>query len=153
MKWSCSVMSNSLWSQGLEPTRLLHPWDFPGKNTGMGCHILLQEIFPTQGLNLGLLHCRQMLYHLSHQESHQVFWREQYNPLALLLLKNNFLATRRSMQDLSSLIRDESCFPYSGSTVSTAGPPGKSPLTLLDRTAHLNGFPLPLATARTVDPK
>ena len=35
-----------------------HPWDFPGKNTGVGCHFLLQEIFPTQGLNLGLPHCR-----------------------------------------------------------------------------------------------
>ena len=47
-------------------TSLLHLWDFPGKNTGVGCHCLLQEIFPTQGLNPGLLHCRQMLYGLSH---------------------------------------------------------------------------------------
>ena len=47
--------------------RLLRPWDFPGKNTGVGCHFLLQEIFPTQGLNPGLPHCRQMLYCLSHQ--------------------------------------------------------------------------------------
>ena len=39
---------------------------FPGKNTGVGCHFLLQGIFPTQGLNLGLLHCTQTLYHLSH---------------------------------------------------------------------------------------
>ena len=40
--------------QGLpELTRLLHPWDFPGKITEVGCHFLLQEIFPTQGLNLG----------------------------------------------------------------------------------------------------
>ena len=52
---------------GLQPTRLLCPWDSPGKNTGVGCHFLLQRIFPTQGLNLGLLHCRQMLYPLSHQ--------------------------------------------------------------------------------------
>jgi len=42
--------------------RLLHPWDFPGKKTGVGCHFLLQGIFPTQGSNPGLLHCRQMLY-------------------------------------------------------------------------------------------
>ena len=42
-------------------TRLLHPWDFPGKNTGMDCHFLLQEIFPTQGWNPGLPHCRQIL--------------------------------------------------------------------------------------------
>ena len=45
------------------------PWDFPGKNTGVGCHFLLQRIFPTQGLNPSLLHCRQTLYHLSHQGS------------------------------------------------------------------------------------
>ena len=38
------------------PTRLLCPWDFPGKNTGVGCCFLLQGIFPTQGLNLPLLH-------------------------------------------------------------------------------------------------
>ena len=42
---------------------------FPGKNTGVGCHFLLQEIFPKQGLNPGLPHCRQMLYRLSHQGS------------------------------------------------------------------------------------
>ena len=38
-----------------------------GKNTGVGCHSLLQGILPTQGSNPGLLQCRQMLYHLSHQ--------------------------------------------------------------------------------------
>ena len=41
--------------------------DSPGKNTRVGCHALLQGIFPTQGSNLGLPHCRQMLYLLSHQ--------------------------------------------------------------------------------------
>ena len=45
------------------PYRLLRPWDFSGKSTGVGSHFLLQEIFPTQGLNPGLLHSRQMLYH------------------------------------------------------------------------------------------
>ena len=61
MNWSEThlVGSSSLWSHGLYPTRLLCPWYFPGKNTGIGCHFLLQGIFPTQGLNLGLLHCRQ----------------------------------------------------------------------------------------------
>ena len=43
------------------------PWEAPGKNTGVGCHSLLQGIFLIQGLNPGLLHCRQILYHLSHQ--------------------------------------------------------------------------------------
>jgi len=50
-------------------TRLLRPWDFPGKSTGMGCHFLLQRIFPTQRLIPGLPCCRQMLYRLSHQGS------------------------------------------------------------------------------------
>ena len=45
------------------------PWGFPGKNTGMGSHSLLQGIFPTQGSDLGFLHFRQTLYHLSHQGS------------------------------------------------------------------------------------
>ena len=43
--------------------------DSPGKNTGVGCPALLQGIFPTQGLNLGLLHYRRIRYHLSHQGS------------------------------------------------------------------------------------
>ena len=46
--------------------RFLCPWYFSGKNTGVGCYSLLQGIFLTQGSNLGLLHCRQILYHLSH---------------------------------------------------------------------------------------
>ena len=47
--------------------RLLCPWNFPGKNTGVGSHSILQEIFPTQKVNQVLLHYRQFLYHLSHQ--------------------------------------------------------------------------------------
>ena len=50
-------MSNSLWPHGLLPTRLLCPWDSPGKNTGVGCHFLLQGVFLTQGSNPGLPHC------------------------------------------------------------------------------------------------
>ena len=42
-KWSRLVMSDSLRPHGLQPTRLLHPWDFPGKSTGVGCHCLLQN--------------------------------------------------------------------------------------------------------------
>ena len=66
----------------MDCTRLLRPSDFPGKNTGMGCHFLLQEISPTQGLNRGLLHCRQMLYHLSHQGSFHP-WNEDSNSCPL----------------------------------------------------------------------
>ena len=46
--------------------------DSPGKNTRVGCHALLQEIFPTQGSNQGLEHCRQILYHLNHQGSPRI---------------------------------------------------------------------------------
>ena len=60
-------MSNSL--RPHEPTRLLSPWDFPGKNTGVGCHFLLRGIFSTQGSSSGLSHCRQTLYHLCYQGS------------------------------------------------------------------------------------
>ena len=65
MKVSHSVMSDSLRPNGLCSARLLCPWDSPGKNIRMGCHALLQGILPTQGLNLGLVHRRQILYHLS----------------------------------------------------------------------------------------
>ena len=60
-------MSDFSWPHGLQPSRLLCPWSSPGKNTGVGCHFLLQGIFPTQGSNSGLLYCRQILYQPSHQ--------------------------------------------------------------------------------------
>ena len=69
-KWSRSVVSDSLWPHGLEPIRLLRPWDCPGKSAGVDCHCLLQGIFQTQESNPGLLHCRQTLYRLSHQGSY-----------------------------------------------------------------------------------
>ena len=50
-----------------QPTRPRSPWGSLGKNTGVGCHSLLQGIFPTQELNWGLLHCRWILYPLSHR--------------------------------------------------------------------------------------
>ena len=59
-------------THGQQPTRLLCPWDSPGKNTGVGCHALFQGIFPTQGSNPGLQHCRRILYHLNHQGSSRI---------------------------------------------------------------------------------
>ena len=67
---SRSVLSDSLRTHGLWPAKLLCPWNSPGKHTGVGCHFLLQGIFPTQGSNLGLLQWGQILYHLSHHGSH-----------------------------------------------------------------------------------
>ena len=58
----CDTMDCSL-------PRLLCPWDSPGKNTGVCCHFRLHGIFPTQELNPGFLHCRQILYQLSYEGS------------------------------------------------------------------------------------
>ena len=60
---SCPTL---LWLHRLYPTRLFCPWHSLGRNTGVGSHSLLQAIFLPQGLNPGLLNCRQILYHLSH---------------------------------------------------------------------------------------
>ena len=66
---SRSVLSYSLRPHGLQPARLLDPWNSPGQNTGVGSHSILQGIFPAQGLNPGLLHCWWILYCLSHREA------------------------------------------------------------------------------------
>ena len=64
---SPSVMSDSLLPCGLQPARLLCPWNSPDKTIGVGSHSLFQGIFLTQGSNPGFLHCRQLFYHLSHR--------------------------------------------------------------------------------------
>ena len=51
----------------LQPAWVLCPWDFPGNNTAVGSFSLLQGIFPTEGLNLRLLHCSQILYRLRYK--------------------------------------------------------------------------------------
>ena len=63
------MLSNSVMTDFAEPARLLCPWGFLGQNTRVGCHPLRQGIFLTQGLNLRLLHCRQILYQLRHEGS------------------------------------------------------------------------------------
>ena len=74
--WKCQLLSHATpWTINLcdpmdhSPPGSSVQWASPGKNNGVGCHSLLQEIFPIQGLNSGLLHCRQILYHFSHQGS------------------------------------------------------------------------------------
>ena len=74
--WSEQHHLNCLWSESrsvvsdsLQPNGLYSPWNSPGQNTGVGSHSLLQRIFPTQKLNQGLLHCRQILYQLNLQGS------------------------------------------------------------------------------------
>ena len=64
--------SHSVMYDSLQPHQLYSPWNSPGQNTGVGSLSLLQGIFPTQGLNPGLPHCRQILYQLSHKESPRI---------------------------------------------------------------------------------
>ena len=64
---SCSVVSDSL-----QPHGLYSPWNSPGQNTGVGSLSFLQGIYPTQGSNPGLPHCRQILYQLSHKGSPRI---------------------------------------------------------------------------------
>ena len=97
---SRSVMSNSVtpWTVA---TRLLCPWNSPGKNTGVGSHSFLQGIFPTQGLNLGLLHCMQILS-LQSEPSGKPFnslgCMSNFKELLLYLLLCSDVNTRRGLQ-------------------------------------------------------
>ena len=64
---SCPTLCDPMdWSLGLWPASFLCPWNSLGKNTGVACHFLPQGSFLTQGSNPGFLHCRQILYRLSH---------------------------------------------------------------------------------------
>ena len=103
------------WLTLCEPARLLCPWHSPGKNTGVGGHSLLQGILPTQGANPGLLHCRQILHHLSHQAIRDLLNISSLNFIYLW-------ATPWGRQDLSSLIRGWNLCPK----VLTTGPSGNS---------------------------
>ena len=67
------MVSNSLWPRGL-----FSSWNSLGQNTGVGSFSLLQGIFPTQGSNPGFLHCRQILYQLSHEGSLLILKALQY---------------------------------------------------------------------------
>ena len=70
----CAVFSHCRVQLFVTPPGSSVPGDSPGKNTGVGCHALLQGIFPTQGSNPGLLYCRRILYCLNHQGSPVLFW-------------------------------------------------------------------------------
>ena len=85
----CSHICDSSWPHGLQPARLLCPWDFPGKKTRVGCHFLLQRIFPIQESNPGLLSISciagTFFYHWATREAFSsmklLSWRKE-TPLA-----------------------------------------------------------------------
>ena len=120
---TCSVVSlcNS------KPSRLLCPWDSPGKNIRVGSHSLRLGIFPTQGLNLGLLHCRQILYYLSHQGS----------PTIVCLHTNRNNMIKQSLLVHACLL---SCFSH---VQLFACPPGSSCPWGFCRQEYQSGLPCP----------
>ena len=65
-------------SNSLRPHGVYSPWNSPDQNTGVGSHSLLQGIFPTQGLNPGLLHCGRVLNQLSHKGSPRILEQLAY---------------------------------------------------------------------------
>ena len=81
---SHSVVSNCLWPHGLQPTRLLCPWNSPGNNSEVGSHSFLQGIFPTQGLNPHL-NALQADYLLSEPPGKSLKYTKQINPSVMWL--------------------------------------------------------------------
>ena len=85
---SCSVVSDFLRPHGLQPARLLCPWNSPGSNAGVDCHSLLQSIFPTKGSSLRLLLCRRSFSVQAAREA----------------LSHNIILTINFLSDISSLL-------------------------------------------------
>ena len=103
------VLSHSVVSDSATPWTVAHQaplvhGDSPGKNTGLGCHALLQGLFPTQGSNPGLLHCRWIIFCLSHQGSPRIL-EGSLSPLQGIFLaqesNQGFLHGRQILYQLS----------------------------------------------------
>ena len=117
---SCSVVSDLLRPQGLQPTRLFCPWNSPGKNIGVACHILLQGIWPTQRLKaclLCLLHLLQWNTWRSHHKGIR-FSLEHHNRSTQTVRRvENNLAWKSGGGglvidgDFSWVLKDEQKFP------------------------------------------
>ena len=99
-------MSDSLRSYGLQPMRLLCPWDSPGKNTGAGCHALLQEIFLTQGSNSPLF---RLLHWLAGSLSTEPPGEQPPPPCPFSLSNTNYLPKATSSNTITLGIRVSIC--------------------------------------------
>ena len=135
---SHSATSNSLRSHGLQFTKLLWPWNYPGKNTEVGNYLLLQEIFPTQKSIPGLPQCRQILYHLSHQGCPMAYSKgytfssllPSSSPHGVLMLRreqtNGFVLSR-----ITSTLHKQTCEPNQRIVCPRGKDPFLWPLTAL----------------------
>ena len=95
--FSCQIVSSSLRSRRLLPARLLCPWDFPGKNTEVGCHFLLQGIFPTQRLKPHLLHWQMDSLPLN------LILSPEYSFMTLKLFRSKFQKEKYNLESRKKL--------------------------------------------------
>ena len=95
--FSCQIVSSSLRSRRLLPARLLCPWDFPGKNTEVGCHFLLQGIFPTQRLKPHLLHWQMDSLPLN------LILSPEYSLMTLKLFRSKFQKEKYNLESRKKL--------------------------------------------------
>ena len=86
-----------------DPSGLYSPWNSPGQNTEVGSLSLLQGIFPTQGSNPGLLHCRRILYQLSPKKPSGIYTMEYYS----IIKKNEIMPFATTWMDLETVILSE----------------------------------------------
>ena len=110
------VKSNDLSSPKIQGGTLnktpwtIQPWNSPGQNTGVGSLSLLQGIFPTQGSNPGLLHCRQLLYQLSHKGiPEQCYWVQRAHRKGYILQDSNPMMTSWKRQNYGDSRRISFC--------------------------------------------
>ena len=99
--YACSVLSNTLWPHGLYPARFLCPWDFSGKNAGVGCHSLLQGTFQSKGSNpclLCLLHWWADSLPLSHLGNPFFAWDTLFQFSSVHLLSRVLLFATHEFQ-------------------------------------------------------
>ena len=105
-------MTDSLRPRGLWPTRLPCPWNFPAQNTGVGCHFLLQGIFPTRGSNPCLPYCRHLLSHQGNPSIGDTAVKKQ--------TKNEISFSRQTVHVIISKLSCQCDFPGSASDKESA---------------------------------
>ena len=111
--------SRSVMSDSLRPHGLYSPWNSPGQNTGVGSLSLLQGIFPTQGLNPGFPHCKQILYQLIHKGSPGILewvaypfssgFSQPWNPIRVSCIAGGFFTTELSGKPRLQVTELNSC--------------------------------------------
>ena len=118
-------MSDSLWPHGLQPARLLCPSDFPGKNTGVHCHFLLQGIFPTRDWTCvsciagSLLHRKQIHYHWGTREAPTSMLVPQKQKICLVYFITMLCFKNKTKQNKTGTILWHLCISFATEMMSS----------------------------------